>query len=227
MDNIKAILIDIDNTLLDFNKGAKTAVGEAFNKCGLSYDERCFNVFSEQNDLLWQRIERGELTREGLHKIRFYTIFNALGISADGEKAETEFRKALFNIAVSVEGALDLVQYLSKKYQLYCASNAIYNQQINRLKLSKMHDYFSGFFISEKIGHQKPTKEFFDFCFANMNGITPSQSIMIGDSLTADILGAKNYGLKSIWYNHLNKENDSLILPDYVVKKLSQIKNIL
>ena len=60
-----------------------------------------------------------------------------------------------------------------------------------------------------------------------MNGITPSQSVMIGDSLTADILGAKNYGLKSIWYNHLNKENDSLILPDYVVKKLSQIKNIL
>ena len=226
MEDIKAVLIDIDNTLLDFNKGAEIAVGVAFNKCGLTFNEHCFNTFIEQNDLLWQKIERGELTREGLHQIRFKTIFNVLGISADGIMAETEFRKALFNIAVPVDGALELVQYLSKKYKVYCASNAIYNQQINRLTLSKMHDYFSGFFISEKIGHQKPTKEFFDYCFYNMQ-VKPEQTIMIGDSLTADILGAKNYGLKSIWFNQFDKQNNSDIFPDYMVKELLQIKNIL
>lgn len=227
MKNIKAVLIDIDNTLLDFNKGAEITVGVAFNKCGLDFNEHYFNTFIEQNDLLWQKIERGELTREGLHKIRFNTIFKVLGINADGEKAETEFRKALFNVAVPVDGALELVQYLSKKYKLYCASNAIYNQQINRLTLSKMHDYFSGFFISEKIGYQKPTKEFFDYCFNNMNGITPNQTIMIGDSLTADILGAKNYGLKSIWFNPYQKENKTGVIPEFIVKTLLQIKDVL
>ena len=76
MKDVKAILIDIDNTLLDFQKGAKYTVGIAFNSVGLDYDDHCFEVFTEQNDKLWDRIERGELTREGLHKIRFYTIFN-------------------------------------------------------------------------------------------------------------------------------------------------------
>ena len=226
MEDIKVVLIDIDNTLLDFNKGAEIAVGVAFNKCGLSFNKHCFNTFIEQNDLLWEKIERGELTREGLHQIRFKTIFNVLGITADGIMAETEFRKTLFDVAVPVDGALELVEYLSKKYKVYCASNAIYNQQINRLKLSKMHDYFSGFFISEKIGYQKPTKEFFDFCFYNMQ-VKPEQTIMIGDSLTADILGAKNYGLKSIWFNQFDKQNNSDIVPDYVVKELLQIKNML
>ena len=227
MNDIKAVLIDIDNTLLDFNKGAEIAVEMAFNECGIDYKKHYIDTFIEQNDLLWQKIERGELTREGLHKIRFNTIFNVLGITADGIKAETEFRKALFNIAVPVDGALELLQYLSKKYKLYCASNAIYNQQINRLTLSNMIDYFSGFFISEKIGHQKPTKEFFDHCLNNLNGVKVSEIIMIGDSLTADILGAKNYGIKSIWYNAQNKENKNKVQPEYTVNKLLQIKEIL
>ena len=227
MKNIKAVLIDIDNTLLDFNKGAEIAIEKAFNACGIIYKKEYIKTFIEQNDLLWEKIERGELTREGLHKIRFNTIFKVLGITADGIKAETEFRKALFNIAVPVDGALELVRYLSKKYKLYCASNAIYNQQINRLTLSNMHDYFSGFFISEKIGKQKPSKEFFDYCFNNLEGINVNETIMIGDSLTADILGAKNYGIKSIWYNAFNKENKSNVNPDYTVNELLQIKDIL
>ena len=213
--------------MLDFNKGAEIAIEKAFNECGLEYKEHYIKTFIEQNDLLWEKIERGELTREGLHKIRFNTIFNVLGISADGIKAETEFRKALFNIAVPVEGAKELVEYLSKKYKLYCASNAIYNQQINRLTLSNMVDNFSGFFISEKIGYQKPTKEFFDYCFNNLDGVKVCETVMIGDSLTADILGAKNYGIKSIWYNAFNKENKTQVYPEYVVNKLEQIKKIL
>ena len=227
MKNIKAVLIDIDNTLLDFNKGAEIVVEIAFNKCGLTYKNHYIKTFIEQNDLLWEKIERGELTREGLHKIRFNTIFKVLGITGDGVKTEIEFRKALFNIAVPVEGAQELVKYLSKKYKVYCASNAIYNQQINRLKLSNMHDYFSGFFISEKIGKQKPSKEFFDYCFNNLDGIKPEETIVVGDSLTADVLGAKNYGLKSIWYNAFNVENKAKITPDYTVNELLQIKDIL
>ncbi len=227
IENVKAILIDIDNTLLDFHKGAKISMAKAFNKCGLSFKDEYFKVFTRENDLLWEKIERGELTREGLHKVRFHIIFDSLGITGDGDKAEIEFRKALFNVAETVDGANELLEYLSKKYLLFCASNAIYDQQINRLKLAKMHDYFKGFFISEKIGFQKPTKEFFDYCFSNMNGITKDQTIIIGDSLTADIIGAKNYGLKSIWYNHSNKQNKTQILPDYEVASLLEIKNII
>ena len=227
INDIKAILIDIDNTLLDFNKGAKLAMEKAFIECGLSFKDEYFSVFTRENDLLWEKIERGELTRQGLHKVRFSIIFNALNITGDSDKAEVEFRKALFDIAETVDGAVELLKYLSQKYKIYCASNAIYNQQINRLKIAQMHDYFEGFFISEIIGVQKPTKEFFDYCFEHMNGITKEQTIMIGDSLTADIIGAKNYRIKSIWYNHLKKPNKTDIVPDYEVASLLDIKNII
>lgn len=227
MSKIKVILLDIDNTILDFNKSAKKAVEIAFNICGLEYNDNTFNVFIEQNDKLWQKIERGELTRQELHKIRFQTIFNVLGIKGDGEKTEIEFRKALFNIAEPVDGALEIVKYLSSKYKVYSASNAIYNQQINRLNIAGMFKYFSGFFVSEIIGHQKPTKEFFDYCFKNLNGIKKEQAIMIGDSLTADILGAKNYGIKSVWFNRKAQKNVQKITPDFTVDNLEQIKNIL
>ena len=227
MEKIKAILLDIDNTILDFNKCAEKAIKVAFEKCGLEYGKNTINVFIEQNDLLWLKIEKGELTRQQLHKIRFNTIFKVLGISADGEKTETEFRNALYNIAETVDGASELVKYLSSKYKVYSASNAIYNQQLNRLKMAGLYDYFSGFFVSEKIGHQKPTKEFFDYCFNNLEGIEKEQVIMIGDSLTADICGAKNYGIKSIWFNRESKSADRQIEPDFIVEKLEQIKNIL
>ena len=227
MDKIKAILLDIDNTILDFNKCAEKAVKITFEKCNVEFDENTFPVFIEQNDMLWQKIERGELTRQGLHKIRFNTIFGVLGIVGDGEKAETEFRNALFNIAETVDGAVELVKYLSSKYKVYSASNAIYKQQLNRLKMAGLYDYFSGFFVSEIIGHQKPTKEFFDYCFDNLNGLDKEQTIMIGDSLTADILGAKNYGIKSIWFNRDKKQNELSVSPDFMVYNLEEIKNIL
>ncbi len=227
MEKIKAILLDIDNTILDFNKSAEKAIEIAFKKFGLDFNNNTINVFIEQNDMLWHRIEKGELTRQELHKIRFNTIFNALGISGDGEKVETEFRNALYNIAEPVDDALDLVKYLSSKYKVYSASNAIYNQQINRLKIAGMHKYFSGFFVSEIIGHQKPSKEFFDYCFNNLKDVKIDQTIMIGDSLTADILGAKNYGIKCIWFNRQTNKNEIEITPDFTVEKLEQIKNIL
>ncbi len=226
MDKIKVILLDIDNTILDFNKSAEKAVEIAFKICGLEHNENTFSVFIEQNDMLWRKIERGELTRQGLHKVRFKSIFEVLGISGDAEKTETEFRKSLFNIAEPVDGALDLVKYLSSKYKVYSASNAIYNQQINRLKIAGLIEYFSGFFVSEKIGHQKPTKEFFDYCFNNLT-VKKEQAIMIGDSLTADILGANNYGIKSVWLDRGLGQNAGEIKPDFTVQALHQIKNIL
>ena len=227
MDKIKAILLDIDNTILDFNKSAEKAIEIAFKKFGLDFNNNTINVFIEQNDMLWHRIEKGELTRQELHKIRFNTIFKALGTSGDGEKVETEFRNALYNIAEPVDGAQELVKYLSSKYKVYSASNAIYNQQINRLKKSGMHKYFSDFFVSEIIGYQKPSKEFFDYCFTKLKDVKIDQTIMIGDSLTADIFGAKNYGIKCVWFNRDKKQIDTEFAPDYTIEKLEQIKNIL
>ena len=125
-----------------------------------------------------------------------------------------------------IDGAKDIVEYLSKKYILCSASNAPYIQQIGRLTTSGLISYFKHNFISQEIGFDKPSKEFFDVCFERLNGIKKEQTIMIGDSLTADIKGARDYGITSIWFN-FEKVLVNEKVSDYVVDNLREIKDIL
>ncbi|MBQ8427516.1 MAG: YjjG family noncanonical pyrimidine nucleotidase [Clostridia bacterium] len=223
---IKTVFIDIDNTLLDFNESSKECIRQAFGEQGLPFIETTFPTFKTINDGLWLKIEKGELDRPGLHKIRFNLVLEALGLKGDGPLIEKRFREILFDTAIAVDGARDTLKYLASKYKVYAASNAIYLQQINRLTKTNMIEFFSGLFISEKLGVTKPTKEFFDACMLGANA-KKEETVMIGDSISADIIGAKEYGLKTVWYNH-NKESKNVgEIADYIVNNLVEIKNIL
>ncbi len=168
---IKAILIDVDNTLLDFDACVKAALRDGFDHFGLpAYREEMFPVFTEINNALWHRIETGELTREQLMQIRFDRIFEALGIDFDGVTFEDYFRRYLFDSAIYVEGALELLQYLADKYIVCAASNGPYRQQIHRLEISGMAPYLTHSFISEQVGAEKPSRAFFDVCMQVLGG---------------------------------------------------------
>ena len=223
---IRAVMLDIDNTLLDFHKSAEYAMEKAFIMHSVHYETGYIDVFNRINDDLWREIEKGNLTREQLWQVRFNKILSALNLSGDGVAIEKDFRAQLFDTAFEVDGASPLLEYLSKKYKLFAATNAIYHQQINRLKKADMLKYFSGVFVSEKIGFQKPTKEFFDCCFKEMGGILPCETAIIGDSLTADIEGGINYGLKTIWLNKDGKDAKK-IYPHFTVSALLEIKSVL
>lgn len=223
---IKAVFLDVDNTLLDFNKGATLGMEKAFNMNGLEFKKEYNAVFKVINDELWRKVERREITRAELHRIRFNLVLKELNIEYDGYEIEKTFLELLKTIAVPIDGALDLAQYLSSKYILCSASNAPYIQQMGRLKTSGLLKFFKHNFISEEIGFDKPSKEFFDVCFSRLDGITKEQTVMIGDSLTADIKGAKDYGIKSIWFN-FEKVDNKEIISDYTVDNLKEIKDIL
>ena len=223
---IKVVFVDIDNTLLDFDKCAKVAMKYCMDQFGVIYEEKLYETFLEVNDSLWLEIERGELTRQGLYEIRWNRIFNRLGINIDGVEFEKRFVAVLENCAEPVDGAMKMLEYLASKYTVYAASNAPYEQQINRLKKSGMLKYITKVFTSEKIGFSKPSADFFDGCFADIEKIDRSEVILIGDSLTADISGGASYGLKTCWYNPANNE-DEQNRADYVVNSLNQVKNFL
>ena len=204
---IKAVFIDIDNTLLDFDAYVKDAMKTGFEKYGLpEYKEEMFDTFTTENAKLWHALEDGELTFNELIKIRWNIIFKALGMSFDGVKFETYFREYLNQSAIPVKGSIELLEHLKDKYILCAASNGPYEQQINRLKIGNMHHYFSHFFISEKIGASKPAKEFFDYCFNELDkDILPSEVIIIGDSLSSDMEGGISSGLKTCYYDRSGK----------------------
>lgn len=220
------VFIDIDDTLLDFTKCANDAIKSACNKFGVPYTTTLVDTFHPINLDLWHRLEKKEVTKEKLFDTRFQIVFDKLGIKADGIAFETAFRENFHESAILVDGARDLLEYLRSKYKVYVASNASMHQQTNRMKKAELDGYIDGYFVSEEIGFPKPQKEFFDACFKALPDVKPQDVVMIGDSLSADIKGACEYGLKTIWYNHRNELTVG-VKCDYIVSRLSEIKNIL
>lgn len=237
-DKIKVLFLDIDNTLLDFNAAAKWGMEQCFCSAGLKFHPEMFGIFVEENNKIWHRIERAELSMDDLPYVRWQAILKRLHMEADGVEMEMEFRRLLHLSAVPVEGAEEILKYLyEQNYCLCAASNGPYEQQINRLKKADMLKYFSYFFISEKIGADKPSREFFDGCMKELPGVLPSQCMMIGDSLTADIEGGRAYGIHTCWFRKgklaENVENAETQTEkcgkeaDHIVGDLLQLKEIL
>jgi len=235
---IKAIFIDIDNTLLDFDAYVKESLCSGFEKFGLrKYEDWMYDTFEKVNGGLWLQIEDGSLTFGELQKIRFNKVFEAIGdIEFDGTVFEKYFRECLNESAIPVEGAMDMLEYLSGKYILCTASNGPYNQQVHRLELAGMLDYFRHNFISEKIGVSKPAKEFFDTALSELNEeqqargyaeILPSEILIIGDSLTSDMAGGIGSGLKTCWFDRAGKGTSKGMKLDYIVKRLDTVIAIL
>lgn len=225
MKDIKVVLIDADDTLLDFSETAKKSLKEGEETFNLTLPDNTLEVFFETNTALWQALERGELTFEKLHEIRWGLIFEKLGVDFDGQKFESVFWKRLREIAVMMRGADDLLEYLSKKYTICVASNAPVGQQERKLTEIGLFPFISQFFVSGDIGYAKPKAEFFDECMRRL-GVEKHQVIMIGDSLTADIIGAKEYGIKTCWFNH-RREKEEKGVADFIVYELSEIKKFL
>lgn len=224
---IRIILLDVDNTLLDFNKCSAASIQEGFREFGLTYRPEMFPVFLDINDRLWYEIEQGRLTREGLHNIRFPWIFDKLGIDADGVAFERRYAQLLHESHIPVDGAPELLEYLSGTYDLYVASNASEEQQAHRLRLAGMLRYFKGMFVSQEIGAPKPSRAFFERCMERLGDPPKEEVLLIGDSLTADMQGGVDFGLRTCWYNHNHLPRDTAPPVDYTVDHLREIMELL
>jgi len=126
-----------------------------------------------------------------------------------------------------VDGAEALLDALYGKFRLFIASNGAQKVQNSRLDSAGIKKYFDGIFISEEIGYNKPDKRFFDECFAKIPDFDKSEAVIVGDSLTSDILGGKNAGIKTVWYNPNGSPPRADIVPDLEASALSQIPDLL
>lgn len=229
----KAVLIDIDNTLLDFDAYVKSTLKNGFEHFGIGpYEDWMYDAFHEENDKLWKALERQEITFDYIKQNRFNAVFKRLGKSFDGPTFEKYFREGIYECAIPVQGARELLQYLHGKTLVCSASNGPYEQQLHRLEICGFSEFIDYNFISEGLGFSKPTVEFFDAALdmiardANQR-IMPQECLMIGDSLTSDIAGGINCGMTTCFFDKkgcglpegLAKEKT----PDFVVKNLMDI----
>ena len=121
-----------------------------------------------------------------------------------------------------------MLEFLADRYPLYAVTNGFAAVQRNRLHMAGIDRYMTDLFISEEIGYQKPKKEFFDRCFARIGGdLSPSEVLLVGDSLTSDIRGANAAGLDACWFNPDRKANWAGVHVEYEIRCLTRLKELL
>ena len=219
---IRAMLWDIDNTLLNFDIAEKEALRIGFKEFGLGeFTDEMLDVYMTINKRRWQALERGEMEKQEVLEGRFSEFFSLYGkatnIVAD---FNDRYQELLGETICFRDDSFEIVKSLKGKVLLCIASNGTKKAQTGKLKNSGFDKLFDLFFISEEIGAEKPSKKFFDVCIDGVdkwlieNEMTLSYShrkylgrinrneiIMIGDSLTSDMKGANNAGIRSCWYN--------------------------
>ena len=224
---IEILFLDLDDTILDFHKAERIALAKTFRAFGADPTETVLNRYHVINKEHWERLERREITREQTLLGRFQALFQEMGIPADPEAVAREYEKNLAIGHYFLPGAEEAVASLSKKYELYLASNGTASVQKGRLTSANLYRYFRQVFVSQEIGYNKPSREYFDACFARIPGFDRKKAMIVGDSLTSDILGGKNAGIRTCWVNASHAPGRADILPDYEIEALSQLEALL
>lgn len=222
MKMIKIVLIDVDDTLLDFKKCSYMSLVEAFKACHIEYKEHYHDIFMEINAKLWRQLERKEISEDELFERRFQLIFEALNIAGNAQLAEITFRNQLSLSHETMAGAKELLDYLVQKYDLYIVSNSEYQRQVDRLKQANFVHYFKDIYTSGRMKAIKPEYDFFEACFKEMGYPSKDEVVLLGDSFTADIQGALKYGICPIWF-HQGKDDVDVIQ----VERLEEVKQYL
>lgn len=221
-----SLFLDLDNTLLDFNKAEYFAARRLFIKYGLPYNDENIKEYSRINLSYWKRFESGEIAKNDIFENRFIDYCNMFGKKADTAQMAKDYFGFLSEGHFTIDGATEILDYLkSKGYKLYVTTNGIALTQYKRIRDSKLEPYFESVFISEEIGFQKPTKEYFEFILNRIPQKDKSKILIIGDSQSSDILGGINIGIDTCWYNP-NMET-AKYSSKYEIHNLEQIKTIL
>ena len=221
------LFLDLDDTILDFQKAEHIALSKTLAHYGLEPTDEVCALYSRINKAHWEMLERKELTREQVLTGRFLTLFNQMGYTVDPEAVARTYEKNLAIGHYFLPGAEEAVDSLHKKYRLFLASNGTASVQKGRMTSANLYRFFERVFVSQEIGHNKPSKAYFDACFAQIPGFDPERAIIVGDSLTSDILGGQNAGIATCWVNPDGKPRREGIRVDHEIKALSELENLL
>ena len=224
---IRNLLLDLDDTLLDFKKAEAIAIRETFVELGISPSDENVALYSKINRSCWEKLENGEYTRDEVLHNRFNILFSHLGVIHDAHEAQKMYEYKLSLGAFYMDGAEKLLDTLLGKYRLYLATNGIVAVQARRIADSGIGKYFDDIFVSEKIGYNKPDKRFFDAAFEKIPDFKHSQTVIVGDTLSSDIRGGIGAGIKTVYFNPKRIKKTSDIIPDYEINSLDELPKLL
>jgi 2-haloacid dehalogenase len=222
------ILFDADDTLFDFKRSARHALGQALVDYQITPTEAHFQVYEGINHEAWMAFERQEITATDLRRIRFERFLDAIGEYRDPVEMNAHYLYLLSRTRFMLEGAVELVATLrSKKYRMGLITNGLQEVQRPRISFAEMDKYFDVIVVSDEIGVSKPHNGFFEYSFEQMGKPDKSEVIVVGDSLNSDIKGGMNYGLDTCWFNPKGSANLTEHQPTFQIKRLEELYGIV
>ena len=225
---LRYILLDVDDTILDFRKSQDEAIKYMLDYFGVFIDESMPEVYHECNAKCWRAYERGEISQAEIFPLRFKLLFDHYGIdTVPYMDAEHIYHPKLDTLAYPRDGAMDFLSKIVERYHVYIITNGAMRTQDMRLSKSGIADMVDGIFISERVGFSKPNIRFFEAVRDSIDGFDERDAVVIGDSLTSDIRGGNNADIRTIWYNPKSMPNTTDVRPDYIATSYEEILEIL
>lgn len=227
MIKLTDVFFDLDHTLWDFDKNSSLAFERVFKTHNIKLDiEDFLEVYEPINLEYWRLFRNDTVTKQELRRGRLIDAFKTFKVSYS--IAEIDAMAASYIDELPVDNylfndALDILQYLSKKYTLHIITNGFHEVQHLKLKNSGIESFFKTVTTSEEVGLKKPNPIIFETALEKAL-VTPEKSMMIGDSFEADILGAKAIGMQTLFYNYRKIETPE---NQMVVKNLIEIKKYI
>ena len=215
------LLFDVDDTLLDFQKAELMAFKMLIDEFNIKYSDEIYKIYHDENRRLWKEYEIGNIKRNEIFENRLIPLFTFLNIDSDPVKASYRFLDYLAKGAFLLGDSYKVLEKLSKTHKLYIITNGEPKVQYPRLEAVDFLKFFSGIFVSEEIGYSKPNKDFFNYVETHIDGFNKKKALVIGDSLTSDIVGGINYGIDTCWFNPNNKETNLNIT--YEIKSINEL----
>lgn len=226
---IQVILWDVDGTLLDFSSAERCALRACFHSFGLgACSDARLHRYAQINRTYWQRLERGELTKPQVLSGRFQEFFALEGLDCPDIQAFNQtYQLLLGDTVVFRDRAYDLVKRLRGRVRQYAATNGTRTAQERKLEKSGLNRLLDGVFISDQIGADKPNRAFFDAALAQIGPCALDEVMIVGDSLTSDMQGGNNAGIRCCWYNPEGAPPPAGLHIDYTIRDLNQVEDCL
>lgn len=223
----KIIIIDLDNTLIDFDHMELESLKESLSEMSIVYSEEMIKDYIKINHILWERLELGDYTKDEILTLRFEKLFKKYHIEASSATMNSIYLSNMKNHVMMMPGATELLEYVKGKATIICMTNGVQSAQHAKMTKANLYEYFDHVIVSDVVGIHKPDRGIFDHMMTLVDSCHNDEIVIIGDSLTSDIKGGNNFGIKTVWYNPNEKENQTSVKVDYEIKHLNELMLIL
>ncbi len=222
------ILFDADNTLFDFTFSQKNALKYTFEEFEIGYQDELFPFFTKLNNEIWKAYDENKITHEEIKTERFKVLFDDIGVkNVDLEAFNIKFIENLVKYSKLIDDTEQYLLGLHGKVKMAIITNGMKEVQRPRFNNCKINHIFDGVFISGEMGLSKPNKEYFEFVHKQTGSLNKLDYLVVGDNNIADIMGGKQYGFDTCWFNPNALENDKKEYTDFEIKKITELEDII